>query len=205
MKIEIPYTEQELNNEIWKNFRNTNYQVSDIGRVRNINSGIFLTLQKNEKGYVFFLYRHNKKNCNQKVHRAMYEAFNEDFDPTDENINVHHMDENIWNNRLWNLQEINRSIHFSFHKTKDKNPKYKGPMARFTLDGTFVGITYGKYELRDLGFCPRTPYLVANKQRKHHKEHIFRWHDERMILMKGVRYDVDNLPKKLQGGQGYLF
>ena len=88
-------------NEIWSQFRDFNYMVSTLGRVKNSSGKIIkdnpknkhskyrrIHLSKNGKKFYFF------------VHRLVWEAFN---GPIPEGYQVNHIDENPENNCLSNL------------------------------------------------------------------------------------------------------
>jgi NUMOD4 motif/HNH endonuclease len=202
---DITLTQEELNNEIWKPFRDTPYMVSNLGRVysnkkkREVIARKFLG-----KNYyrVQIVINGSKKNI--KVHRMVYAAFNPNFDFDNKKLHVHHLNENIWDNRLQNLQEIDDYTHKSYHKSKEKNHQFHAPIARFNTDGTYIGSSVGLYELQDLGFHGPSVYKTIKGTYKTHADHIFRW-NKNFILIPGEKYNVDNLPNKLQNYQQYLF
>ena len=78
-----------------------NYEVSNLGKVRNIKSGIVLKPSLNEKGYLkHCLYGHNKRKF-LFLHRIIATAF---IDNPEEKPCVNHIDENKLNNDLSNLE-----------------------------------------------------------------------------------------------------
>ena len=78
-----------------------NYEVSNLGKVRNIKSGIMLKPWITKDGYLrHCLYKHNKRK-NLLLHRIIATAF---IDNPGEKTQVNHIDENKLNNDLSNLE-----------------------------------------------------------------------------------------------------
>jgi len=115
--------------EIWKpikDFENI-YEISNLGRIRNIQTNTFKKTYISEHGYVNVSLYKNKKHYNKRLSRLLAETFipNADNKPT-----VDHIDRNRLNNDLSNLrwadrkeQNNNRNINYS--KIIYPN-KYKG-------------------------------------------------------------------------------
>ena len=105
--------------EIWKpikDFENI-YEISNLGRIRNIQTNTFKKTYISEYGYVNVSLYKNKKHYNKRLSRLLAEAFipNIDNKPT-----VDHIDRNRLNNDLSNLrwadrkeQNNNRNIEYS--------------------------------------------------------------------------------------------
>ena len=78
------------------------YEVSNLGRVRNIKSGIVLKPWITKDGYLrHHLYGHNNKKKNLFLHKIIATAFIENLE---EKSQVNHIDENKLNNDLSNLE-----------------------------------------------------------------------------------------------------
>ena len=78
-----------------------NYEVSNLGKVRNIKSGRMLKPHLNHNGYLkHHLYRHDKQK-ELFLHRIIATAF---IDNPGEKPQVNHIDENKLNNDLSNLE-----------------------------------------------------------------------------------------------------
>ena len=78
-----------------------NYEVSNLGKVRNIKSGIMLKPWITKDGYLrHCLYKHNKRK-NLLLHRIIATAF---IDNPGKKPQVNHIDENKLNNDLRNLE-----------------------------------------------------------------------------------------------------
>ena len=78
-----------------------NYEVSNLGKVRNIKSGRILKPQLTKNGYLkHFLYKNNKQK-HLLLHRIIAIAF---IDNPEAKPQVNHIDENKLNNDLSNLE-----------------------------------------------------------------------------------------------------
>ena len=78
-----------------------NYEVSNLGKVRNIKSGIVLKPWITKDGYLrHCLYKHNKRK-NLLLHRIIATAF---IDDPGKKPQINHIDENKLNNDLSNLE-----------------------------------------------------------------------------------------------------
>lgn len=83
--------------EIWKQFRNTNYSVSNKGRIRNNKTGKILRNRRTKVGY-----------CNVTINGKCYRTHRvvaEVFIPNPQNLpQINHKDENKSNNVVENLE-----------------------------------------------------------------------------------------------------
>ena len=87
------------------------YEVSNLGRVRNIESGRVLKPQLHHSGYLGLRLCENNKQKYLYLHRIIATAF---IDNPDEKPQVNHIDENKLNNDLSNLEwctERENAIH----------------------------------------------------------------------------------------------
>lgn len=66
-----------------------------------------------------------------KLHRAVYQFFNKDFD---KNLDIHHVNESPGDNRINNLITMSRSDHMKLHKTGLKRPFAKSDHQGVTWD-----------------------------------------------------------------------
>lgn len=92
--------------EVWKAFREGNYQVSNLGNVKNTKTGKLKTPSKSDNGYLIFGHFSNGNRLNVLVHRAVAECF---LGKYPEGCEVNHKDGNKLNNRLTNLEYVTRS------------------------------------------------------------------------------------------------
>ena len=85
-------TEETINDieEEWKTISEwINYQVSNLGRVRNINTGRILKPGHNTSGYLYVALFHESNNKKQYVHRLVAQEF---IDNPDTKQDVDHID-----------------------------------------------------------------------------------------------------------------
>lgn len=95
---EIVFTQEELDNEIWKEYKDTGYFISNLGRVRGIKNKI-LSGTKLMSGYISYsLGRENLLG-----HLLVWITF---IGNKKENTDINHIDGNKHNNRLSNLEEV---------------------------------------------------------------------------------------------------
>lgn len=119
-------TEEELKQEIWKPFRDTHYEISNMGRIRNLKTGkaTFGSINKNS-GYVRFTFVNSEgKHDEVQAHRAVYEVFH----PMEEIKVINHIDANRVNNKLSNLENITQqeNVIKSYHETHTKQTNLTG-------------------------------------------------------------------------------
>lgn len=131
------FSDEELENEVWKPFRNTHYEISNLGRAKNLKTGKILTggINKNS-GYIRFVYvDENEKNCEMQMHRAVYETFY----PNEEIQVINHIDSNRSNNRLSNLENISQreNVLKSYYDTKTKKTYLTG---QYDLDMNLINV-----------------------------------------------------------------
>lgn len=81
---------------------NPNYEVSNMGNVRNCKTGRYLKPQLNQEGGY---YRVSISGKHYYVHRLVADTF---FDGDHEKIDVNHIDGNKYNNTLSNLEWVTR-------------------------------------------------------------------------------------------------
>lgn len=103
------YWEYDLPNEVWTTvFCNNNYEVSNVGRVRDKRD---LSLRKgtqNNKGYI----QVSLDDKNYALHRLVALSFNNIVDP--ENYVIDHIDGNRSNNNLNNLRVVSQIENHAF-------------------------------------------------------------------------------------------
>ena len=86
---------------IWKKFRNTRYEISEYGDVKNISTKRILKSSFVPKGYLHISLRIDSGRKTFLVHRLVAEVFLKEFS---ENYTVDHIDENKTNNHFLNLR-----------------------------------------------------------------------------------------------------
>ena len=113
------YTE-DLPGEEWKEIRNyENYLVSNMGRIRNKNSGFFVKPDKDKTAkYARVTLVKDKIKKHMFVHRLVYSAFNNDYNY--DGYVIDHIDSNTRNNKLSNLRKVTQSENNYARKKKNE-------------------------------------------------------------------------------------
>lgn len=139
--------------EIWKDIEGFEdlYQVSNFGRVWSIRKKKFIKLikhNKNEQYLTLQLHKDKYIKCYQ-IHRLVYETF---VRKLKQNECCHHKDHDPTNNRLDNLEAMNKSVHFSMHqkgipktdehKRKIRENRLKNPREKDSITGRFIKHKY---------------------------------------------------------------
>ena len=107
----LPPLQTGISNEEWRNISEfPNYQVSNIGRVRNSITGRINNLYSNKVGYIFVTFRKNKRGFSCFVHRLVATAFIENplRKPCVDHINRSKNDNTI-NNLRWSTRSENQA------------------------------------------------------------------------------------------------
>ena len=91
-----------MENEVWKIMKeHSNYEVSNLGKIKNKTTGRIRKTSTNNKGYEQFIVYIDKKPKTFYVHRVVANNFLENFNNLPE---VNHKDENKLNNCVDNLE-----------------------------------------------------------------------------------------------------
>ena len=113
----------DLPNEIWKQYSNTSYYISNLGRIKNIKNNNLLEGSLNKEGYKRCTLRINNKSKSFLIHKLVYFTFNEEKEKKGYVIN--HIDGNKINNNLNNLEYITNSSNVLHGKYKLNSSKGK--------------------------------------------------------------------------------
>ena len=122
--------------ETWKQYKNTNYEVSDWGNVRRIGSTKNRKPQDNGHGYLYVSLRVEGKNTNFYIHRMVAETFIENKDNKEQ---VNHIDENKANNHVSNLEWMTKEENLKYGTRTKRSGLTRGKrVCQLTLDGEFI-------------------------------------------------------------------
>lgn len=105
--------------EIWKQYRDTNYEVSNTGKVRNKETLKEKTLCKKSYGkhdndYVKVNLHINGRKCTKSVHRLVAECFLDDYS---EKLEVNHKNNIRYDNRVENLEMTTKEENYQYSLT----------------------------------------------------------------------------------------
>jgi hypothetical protein len=183
------FTQDELDNEIWKPYKNTSFEVSNLGRIKNKKTNkITIGAKCTKPSRSDYYYRFSINNKMIKAHRAVYATFNPHEDIT--NLLVHHINDIKTDNRLINLQSIELSVHTSHHNSGEKHNFFKGLKGQFSKDGVLLKIFLGTNDILNAGFVSSRVYEVLNGKRPHHIGYIFRRFPIGYVPIIGKTYDL---------------
>lgn len=169
-----------MENEIWKDIKNYegHYQISSIGRVRNIISGKLKTLFKHICGYEKVTLYNNGKGKKYYIHRLVAEA----FIPNPDNLPfVNHKDENKTNNCIDNLEWCTNEYNLNYGTRNNRiskkqiNDANKSKVVlQYTLDGMLLYKWPSTHEIeRQLGYVSN--YIGDCCNGKYKKAYNFIW------------------------------
>jgi len=118
-----------LSGEIFKDIEgyNGDYQVSNFGRIKSFKRCrgkdiIILTQAEDSYGYLQVELGKNGKGKTEKVHKLLFETFNNYKIKKGEC--VHHLDKNILNNDLDNFLLMTNSEHGKLHNSGKNHPRF---------------------------------------------------------------------------------
>lgn len=167
-------------NEIWKQYKATNYEVSTVGRVRNIKTKRVLKPYKTPKGYLRIYLSINKKQKWIFIHRLVAEV----FIPNPLNLlYINHKDENKTNNTVENLEWCTHEYNNSYGTRNERigkarigiyNTKNSKTVLQLRKDGSLVRIWPSVHEIkRQLHFSQSNISKCCN--RKLYSAYGFKW------------------------------
>jgi len=121
----------------------TQYEVSEYGNVRNVNTGNILTpVPLKNSGRLRVLIYRNGVRKDMKIHRLVYEAF---YGPIPKDMTVDHIDENILNNHYTNLRLLTPSENIK--SFRNNHPDFLQTYSDETLDSFYKMLQKGVYHL----------------------------------------------------------
>lgn len=115
--------------EIWKQYRDTDYEVSDLGNVRNKKTGLIRKSYKKYNGkyendYLKVDIYYKGKRQKKAVHRLVAECFLEDYN---ECLEVNHKNSNRTDNRVENLEMTTKEENY-LHSIINGNGSQRKPV-----------------------------------------------------------------------------
>ena len=170
----IIYYEKDLDNEIWKEVLDfPNYQISNLGRVRNINSNRILQPSLT-CGYYKVRLSNNGVVKDYLIHHLVFKHFSKE--KYNANLVIDHIDGNKLNNNFNNLRLLSREENalMAYYKT-NTNPAIK-PVLQFDKNMNFIQEFQSASEAaRQLNLDSSTISKVCRGVNKTHGGYIFRY------------------------------
>lgn len=122
--------------EVWKQYRDTNYEVSDLGNVRNRITGKIKKQYKKHNGkkendYMKVSVRVGNKYKSVSVHRMVAECHLKDFD---EKLEVNHINSLRYDNRVCNLEMTTKEENYR-HSIEFGNGSQRKPVYAIDEEG----------------------------------------------------------------------
>lgn len=164
-------TEEELLTEEWRSFRNTSYEVSNKGRIKNIKTGYITVGSLADCGY----YRANIifPDDSRKaimVHQLVYETF---VSPDFELIN--HINGIKTDNRVENLESVSHKENMR-KAAEETNAWNFRKVAQYDLDGNLIATYLNASDAaRAMGILPGSMRNCIRLRNGRHKNYIFKW------------------------------
>lgn len=115
---------QDFDNEEWKQFKDTDYYVSNLGRLKNIKTNNILKGSIQQNGYVKCSLRINNQTKNYLLHNLVFFSFYPQN--LQKNFVINHKDGNKQNNCLQNLEYISVQNNVLHRKYQLQSKSIKG-------------------------------------------------------------------------------
>lgn len=125
----------DLSNEIWKQYINTPYKISNKGRIWNTKTNRILKGKITANGYIEWCLSVNGVKKSFLAHRLIYKVFYEKEIP--QNMVINHIDGNKTNNNLKNLECITSSEN-EFHSLYITNVKHLRKVEQYSMDNKLL-------------------------------------------------------------------
>ena len=161
----------EIENEEWRYFRDTIYQISDKGRVRNTKTNRITYGSKIDSGYRRFEIRFdNGKHKYFLVHQLVYECF---ISPDFEEIN--HINGDKTDNRVENLENVSHKENM-IKATYETNAWGFRKVAQYDKEGNLIRTYANASEAgRAMGILPASMRNCIRLREGRHKDFIFKY------------------------------
>lgn len=140
--------------EVWKDIKDyeDEYEISNLGRVRNKKTKKILKTWLNHNGYLRVELSKNGKHKFYFVHRLVYEAF---IGEIPEGMQVNHKDENKQNNILSNIDTLmspKQNLNYGTRNERSSKNRSKSVIQK-SLDGKVIKVWSSLHEIqRVLGY-----------------------------------------------------
>lgn len=163
-------TYNSLPNEFWKNYKNTHYEVSNLGRVRNLKTMKILKGSVRVDGYTQHCV--NKKKV--LTHILVIETFLRELDNGEE---INHINCIKTDNRLENLEIVSHDINMK--KASEHGLCGAKKVGRYDYEGNLLQVYYStSAAARDIGILSSSLRNIINYKSGKRGKEFFRYIDE---------------------------
>lgn len=161
----------EIEGEEWRYFRDTLYQISNKGRIKNTKTGRITYGAKIDSGYRRFeIYFQNGKHKRFLVHQLVYECF---ISPEFEEIN--HINGDKTDNRIENLENVSHREN-ALKAVYETNAWKFRRVAQYDKEGNLIRTYANASEAgRAMGILPSSMRNCIRLREGRHKDFIFKY------------------------------
>lgn len=171
IRRQTEYYQEDLPNEIWKEFEN--YYVSSLGRIRHKEKNNLLK-PSITCGYYKVRLSNNGLVKDYMIHQLVYQIFKGNYDKS--KYVIDHIDGNKLNNDINNLRLLTNSenANAALYETKTNTSAKK--VAQYTKDGEFIKeFASARLAAKELNLDSSTISKVCRGQNKTHGGFIFKY------------------------------
>lgn len=165
------YDDKTINKEEWRNFRDSIYQISNFGRVRNTKTNKILKGNKADCGYIRVdIQLPKQKRRKFLVHQLVYECF---ISPEFNEIN--HINGDKTDNRVENLENVTHKEN-AMKATYETNAWRFRKVAQYDKEGNLIRVYTNASEAgRAMGILPSSMRNCIRLREGRHKDFIFKY------------------------------
>ena len=171
IRRQTEYYQEDLPNEIWKEFEN--YYVSSLGRIRHKEKNNLLK-PSITCGYYKVRLSNNGLVKDYMIHQLVYQIFKGNYDKS--KYIIDHIDGNKLNNDINNLRLLTNSenANVALYETKTNTSAKK--VAQYTKDGEFIKeFASARLAAKELNLDSSTISKVCRGQNKTHGGFVFKY------------------------------
>lgn len=172
----IKITQDILDNENWKQYKDTNYYISDSGKIVNKKTNNLLKGKVTKDGYIEWCLNIEGKKHSYLAHRLIYEIFCGELKS---GLTINHINGNKQDNRISNLEQTtySKNIFHSFYNIGHKNVR---PVGQYDLDGILLKKypSCAEAARQNPGFFPNLISNVCNGKQNTHKGYKWKYLDQ---------------------------
>lgn len=167
------FSEDELKEEVWKNYKDTHYQVSNIGRVKNTKTNRILKGTLEDCGYYSVkITLPGDRDRRFFIHRLVFDTFIGTFYEV-----INHKDGNKLNNHLSNLEGITQKENMQ-KAANETNAWHFRRVAQYDEKGKLIQTFLNASDAaRHFGILPSSMRNCINKY-GHYKNWVFKYIEE---------------------------